>query len=165
MKQEGQKSKITKMKTGSSRGRTPEGKPNPVDVFVGKKLRQRRLSLGISLEQLAAQMGMTFQQLRKYECGANRISASRLWDLAGELDVSIDFFFEGMDAETASLSPRRFSPWYERAAEFERFLENIDDPMLKKETGELVQAYYEINDRDVALSLRELISAMARATA
>lgn len=70
-----------------------------------------------------------------------------------------------MDAETASLSPRRFSPWSERAAEFERFLENIDDPMLKKETGKLVQAYYEINVRDVALSPRELIAVMARTTA
>jgi transcriptional regulator with XRE-family HTH domain len=67
-----------------------------VDAHVGRRLRQRRIALGISQEQLGAELGLTFQQIQKYEKGQNRISAGRLYKLALILSVSVEFFFEGL---------------------------------------------------------------------
>ncbi|MBT25433.1 helix-turn-helix domain-containing protein [Thalassobius sp. S69A] len=72
---------------------------HPVDVHVGQKLRQRRWMIGMTQQQLAEQVGIKFQQIQKYETGANRISASRLWDIASVLDVPVSFFFEGLGEE------------------------------------------------------------------
>src|SRR5688500_6970058 len=85
----------------STRGRMPSGKPNPVDVHVGSRARLRRTLLGMSQEKLGEAIGLTFQQVQKYERGANRIGASRLWDLSRVLDCPMSFFFEEMDDETA----------------------------------------------------------------
>ena len=74
-------------------------KPNPIDVHVGKQVRLRRLLLGMSQTELAAAVGLTFQQVQKYEQGTNRISAGRLYDLAKVLGVSIDSFFEGIQPQ------------------------------------------------------------------
>lgn len=68
---------------------------HPVDVHVGARIRQRRFLVGMTQQVLAARLGVTFQQLQKYEVGANRVSASRLWDIARLLDVPVSFFFEG----------------------------------------------------------------------
>jgi transcriptional regulator with XRE-family HTH domain len=73
---------------------------HPVDVHVGKRIRHRRWTLGTTQQQLADRVGIKFQQIQKYETGANRVSASRLWDIAGALSVPVSFFFEGMDAQT-----------------------------------------------------------------
>ena len=70
--------------------------PHPVDVHVGKRIRHRRWLTGMTQQQLAEAVGIKFQQIQKYETGANRVSASRLWDIAGALDVDISFFFEGL---------------------------------------------------------------------
>lgn len=70
--------------------------PHPVDVHVGKRIRHRRLFAGITQHQLAEAVGIRFQQIQKYETAANRVSASRLWDVAEALDVEIGFFFEGL---------------------------------------------------------------------
>ena len=78
----------------------PDGRPNPIDIHVGKRIRLRRLALNLSQETLAELLGITFQQIQKYENGGNRISASRLWDCACVLDVPVQFFFQDMDAET-----------------------------------------------------------------
>lgn len=72
---------------------------HPVDVHVGKRVRHRRWMLGMTQQQLADKVGIKFQQIQKYETGMNRISASRLWDIAEAMDVSIAFFFEGFDEE------------------------------------------------------------------
>src|SRR6201996_7308929 len=93
----------------STRGRMPSGKPNPVDVHVGSRVRLRRTLLGMSQEKLGEAIGLTFQQVQKYERGANRIGASRLWDLSRVLDCPMSFFFEEMDEATASASPRNLS--------------------------------------------------------
>jgi len=66
---------------------------HPVDVHVGKRIRQRRWMVGVTQQQLADAVGIKFQQIQKYETGMNRVSASRLWDVARALDVSIAFFF------------------------------------------------------------------------
>src|SRR5437868_7157320 len=79
------------------RRRGVRGKPNPVDVHVGNRLRLRRTLLGLSQQKVGEALGLTFQQVQKYERGANRIGASRLWDLSGVLDCPISFFFDEMD--------------------------------------------------------------------
>lgn len=71
---------------------------HPVDVHVGARIRQRRLMLGMTQQALASRLGVTFQQLQKYEMGNNRVSASRLWDIARLMDVPISYFFEGLEA-------------------------------------------------------------------
>src|SRR5512142_2927494 len=86
-----------------------QGFPNPIDVHVGARIRQRRTLLGMSQEKLGEAIGLTFQQVQKYERGANRIGASRLWDLSRVLDCPMSFFFEAMDEATASASPRNLS--------------------------------------------------------
>src|SRR6186997_1732132 len=92
---------VEKRKT--ARGRKSSGRmaskgfPNPVDVHVGTRVRLRRTLLGLSQEKLGEAIGLTFQQVQKYERGANRIGASRLWDLSRVLDCPVSFFFDDMD--------------------------------------------------------------------
>lgn len=68
-----------------------------VDVHVGKRIRHRRWMIGMTQQQLAEKVGIKFQQIQKYETGMNRVSASRLWDIAQAVDVPVSFFFEGLD--------------------------------------------------------------------
>lgn len=89
----------------SPRGRLADGAPNPVDVHVGARMRLRRTLLGLSQEQLGAAIGLTFQQIQKYERGANRIGASRLFDLAQVLDVPVSYFFDDMTDSVRAASP------------------------------------------------------------
>ena len=79
---------------------------NSIDMHVGKRVRLRRTLLGMSQEQLGAELNVTFQQVQKYERGANRISASRLWDISQILDVPISYFFDDMSEGTMRSSPR-----------------------------------------------------------
>ena len=81
------------MSRKKSRGRMANGEPNPIDVYVGKRMRLRRQMLDLSQEKLASALGLTFQQVQKYERGFNRIGASRLWDVAMVLNVPITYFF------------------------------------------------------------------------
>jgi transcriptional regulator with XRE-family HTH domain len=78
------------------RARTESGDPDPVDMHVGGRLRLRRTLMGLSQTELAKSVGLTFQQVQKYESGANRISASRLYHIAESLDVPVSFFFDDM---------------------------------------------------------------------
>jgi transcriptional regulator with XRE-family HTH domain len=139
----------------SSRGRMPSGKPNPVDVHVGGRVRLRRTLLGMSQERLGEAIGLTFQQVQKYERGANRIGASRLWDLSRVLECPISFFFEEMDESTASSSPRNLS------VESPDIEPPESDPMAKRETLELVRAYYRIKDYHVRRRIYELAKSLA----
>ncbi len=82
---------------------------NAIDMHVGKRVRLRRTLLGMSQEQLGAELNVTFQQVQKYERGANRISASRLWDISQILDVPISYFFDDMSEGTMRSSPRWIS--------------------------------------------------------
>ncbi|MDX2143781.1 MAG: helix-turn-helix domain-containing protein [Rhodospirillaceae bacterium] len=139
----------------SSRGRMPSGKPNPVDVHVGGRVRLRRTLLGMSQEKLGEALGLTFQQVQKYERGANRIGASRLWDLSRVLDCPVQFFFDEMNDETQSSSPRNLSSQ-------SRDIEIPDsDPMTKRETLELVRAYYRIKDYHVRRRIYDLAKSLA----
>ena len=90
-----------------ARGRLEDGAANPVDAYVGNRIRLRRLMLNLSQKKLALMLGITFQQVQKYELGINRIGASRLWDMSVVLQVPVSFFFEGITAEIDKFSPRR----------------------------------------------------------
>ena len=147
----------------SSRGRTPSGQPNPIDVHVGNRIRLRRTLLGLSQEKLAGLLGLTFQQVQKYERGMNRVGASRLWDIGKVLEVPVSFFYEDMDPNVANQSPRMFSlpnATPECLAEEETEFES--DPMNRKETIELVKAYYKIPNREAAKHMFDLIVAMSK---
>jgi transcriptional regulator with XRE-family HTH domain len=134
-----------------------QGFPNPIDVHVGARIRQRRTLLGMSQEKLGEAIGLTFQQVQKYERGANRVGSSRLFDLARVLDVPVSNFFEDMTAGTASKSPSRLRGLAEPKPEpFE------PDPLAKRETLELVRAYYRISDPAVRKRVFELTKALGR---
>ena len=124
---------------------------NAVDQHVGKRVRLRRTLLGLSQEQLGSYLNITFQQVQKYERGANRISASRLWDISQILDVPISYFFDDMSEETMKASPRRIS----RGAKYEL------DPMARRETLELVRTYYSIEKPSVRKRIAEMVKAIA----
>ncbi len=151
------------LKKRSSRGRTPQGEPNPIDVHVGNRIRLRRTLLGLSQEKLASMLGLTFQQVQKYERGMNRVGASRLWDIGKVLEVPIGFFYEDMDKEVANQSPRMFSIPDSHPTELAEEEEHVDlDPMHRQETIELVKAYYKIPNRKAAKHMFDLIIAMSK---
>src|SRR5689334_23641227 len=135
-----------------------KGFPNPIDVHVGQRIRQRRTLLGMSQEKLAEAIGLTFQQVQKYERGANRVGSSRLFDLARVLDVPIAYFFEEMSASTSARSPGRL-----RGMAEQKPLPFEPDPMAKRETLELVRAYYRITDPRVRKRVFELTKSLANA--
>ena len=131
-----------------------KGFPNPIDVHVGQRIRQRRTLLGMSQEKLAEAIGLTFQQVQKYERGANRVGASRLYDLSRVLDVPVSFFFE--DISPGDEIVARPTGLAEAAEGYEA------DPMLKRETLELVRAYYKITDPHIRRRLFDLAKALAK---
>ncbi len=101
---------------------------HPVDVHVGKRIRHRRWLTGMTQQQLADAVGIKFQQIQKYETGMNRVSASRLWDIASALDVGVGFFFEGIEAVAEGVAPHGTGA----------------DMLADKEALELLRAYYAI---------------------
>jgi len=123
-----------------------EDGPDPVDVHVGARLRQRRTLLGMSQEKLAAAFGVSFQQIQKYERGANRVSASRLHQLTRILNVPVGYFFEGM-ADT----PQNGATAH---------LANDGEMVASRETLELVRAYYRIEDPTVRRRLVDLLRSL-----
>ena len=131
-------------------------KPNPVDIHVGSRVRLRRTLLGMSQEKLGDALGLTFQQVQKYERGTNRIGSSRLYQLSRILDVPVSFFFDDMPGELAppSAGSDARSPVGDAV---ER------DQMSKRETLELVRAYYRIGDPQVRRRIFELVKAVGAA--
>ncbi|HEV2336064.1 MAG TPA: helix-turn-helix transcriptional regulator [Stellaceae bacterium] len=133
--------------------RQKSDKPNPIDVQVGSRVRLRRNMLGLSQEKLGSAIGLTFQQVQKYERGANRIGASRLHQLSRVLDVPVSFFFDDVDPVRAPAIPGGFA---------EPPAEAFDsDPMRRRETVDLVEAYYAIDDTAVRRRLLDLARALA----
>ena len=144
-----------------SSGRTAsQGNPNPIDVHVGSRLRQRRTLLGMSQGKLANALGLTFQQVQKYERGANRVGSSRLFDLARVLGVPVSYFFDEMSASTSARSPGRLRGMPELKP-----LVYKPDPMAKRETLKLVRAYYRITDARVRKRLFTLVKALPKVDA
>jgi len=121
---------------------------HPVDVHVGKRVRHRRWLIGMTQQQLAEQVGIKFQQIQKYETGANRVSASRLWDIADTLDVPVSFFFDGLEEEQKDMGDKSMLP---------------ADLMGDKEALDLVRSYYAIpeNQRRRLFELARVLSDVA----
>lgn len=147
--------------TASERRVERESRPSPIDVHVGSRIRLRRTLLGMSQERLGEALGLTFQQIQKYERGVNRVGASRLFDLSRVLDVPISFFFDDMPeplaASYGSHATRRAVGFGEPSDGFD------DDALHKRETLELVRAYYKITDPSVRKRVFELIRSLAPA--
>ena len=122
---------------------------HPVDVHVGKRIRHRRWMVGMTQQQLAEKVGIKFQQIQKYETGMNRVSASRLWDIAEAVDVPVSFFFEGLDESPAATGSASSSI--------------PGDIMADKEALELVRSYYSIpeNQRRRLFELARVLSDVA----
>lgn len=132
--------------------------PRPVDVHVGGRLRLRRTLLGISQEKLAESVNLTFQQIQKYERGANRMGASRLYELSNILDVNIAYFFDEMPQDVQSTKGTFAKGMSDQAQA------TLDaDPLTRRETLELVRAYYKITNPSVRKRLYELIRSIGKA--
>lgn len=123
------------------RGRLENGAANPVDVHVGQRICLRRKVLGMTQEKLASALGLTFQQVQKYERGMNRVGASRLWDLSKVLNVPVNFFFEEMSFSTDENSPASICGGKKLIAE-----KSAVDPMDKKENIELISNFNKIKN-------------------
>lgn len=105
-----------------------------IDLHVGKRLRRRRRLLGMTQQELAGEVGVRFQQIQKYECGANRITSGRLFDIAQALSVKVQYFFDGLE-ELYGKKPANDTEAME------------GDILSQKETLELVRAYYRLGER------------------
>lgn len=118
---------------------------HPVDVHVGKRVRHRRWMVGMTQQQLAERVGIKFQQIQKYETGMNRVSASRLWDIADALEVPVSFFFDGLDQKSSGAESEANLP---------------ADLLSDKEALELVRSYYAIpeNQRRRLFELARVLS-------
>lgn len=136
-----------------------EHRASPIDAHVGARVRLRRTLLGMSQEKLGDALGLTFQQVQKYERGVNRIGASRLFDLARVLDVPIGFFFDDLPPEMGgNVAVRSRSALYGFAETQDGF---DDENTNKRETLELVRAYYRITDPAVRKRVFDLIKSLA----
>ena len=123
---------------------------DPVDSHVGSRLRLRRTLLGMSQERLGNSVGLTFQQIQKYERGLNRIGSSRLYQFCKVLGVPVSFLFDEMpcDAGSQPLSASQVQQ------------DSYDEDMSRRETLELVRAYYRIDNRNTRKRIYELVKAV-----
>lgn len=135
--------------------RLPPGTPSPVDVHVGSRLRLRRTLLGMSQEKLGDAVGLTFQQIQKYERGANRIGCSRVYEFSQILEVPVSFFFDDM--------PEKLKTHEGRLSAGIRNKDNYAvDALAKRETLELVRSYYSINLPKVRKRIFELVKTLGK---
>jgi transcriptional regulator with XRE-family HTH domain len=105
-----------------------------IDIHLGRRLRRRRRLLGLTQQELAHACGVRFQQVQKYECAANRMSAARLWQLAEVLEVPVSYFYEGLTRD------QRESLELDTA-------QSSNETMASKETQDLIHAYYQLGER------------------
>jgi transcriptional regulator with XRE-family HTH domain len=148
---------MAKQARKSSGRMASKGFPNPIDVHVGARIRLRRTLLGISQTKLAEPIGLTFQQVQKYESGANRVSSSRLYDAARILDVPLSYFFDEMPAGVSAQTPSVLMRTKRRPD-----IDPEKDPLARRETLEFVRAYYKIADPAVRKRVFELTKAVAK---
>lgn len=134
--------------------------PHPVDSYVGKRLNQARVAAGFSQEALANAVGITFQQVQKYQKGSNRMGASRLYEFSRVLKVPVSYFFEGYEgyAETPPLRPGGMA---EEAAVFE----HAPEDSMGRETLELVRSYRNIKDAGSRKAVGTFVRSLAKGSA
>ncbi len=132
--------------------------PHPVDIHVGRRLRSRRTILGLSQEEIGEAVGITFQQVQKYERGLNRIGSSRLYEFACILGVGVSYFFEDFSANNADKLSGN-SGFAEEALSFEHGSTN------NKEVLTLIRSYYDIKDLHVRKKILSLIKSLSSSRA
>ena len=132
--------------------------PDPIDRYVGTRVRARRTGLRISQTKLGDALGITFQQVQKYENGGNRIGASNLYKIAQVLDVDVGFFFEGIPEDIAD-TPHHGKGMAETVAIFDH------DPLSSKESIELAHNYFRIRDPEVRARLFQFVRTLATSEA
>lgn len=137
------------MASAARRRTIREDGPHPVDVHVGQRLRQRRVMLGLSQTALGDKIGVSFQQLQKFEKGVNRMGSSRLFQVATALDVPVSYFFEGLDDQNVSNENQP-----------DQAKSGGGKPPLKRETLQLVRSYYQIRSPEVRSNLMTLIRSL-----
>lgn len=113
------------------------------DVHIGGRIRERRIALGMSQAALAAGLGITFQQVQKYESGANRVGGSRLWDISQALNVPVSYFFDGLDEAAQALANEQqpAEPLSRRSLELARAINAIPEGEVKEQVVKLVKAF------------------------
>lgn len=139
------------------RTRIAEDGPNPVDTYVGAKVKNRRLILGLSQEDLANAIGLTFQQVQKYERGTNRISVSRLVDISKALRAPLDYFLEGC----VNIATGKKSALKGVSDNKQELLNPPEEGPFKKDTLELIRAYHRIKTPKLKKQLLEMAKALA----
>lgn len=135
---------------------------NPVDLHVGKQIKQARILSGMTQTHLADALKVTFQQVQKYERGANRVSASRLWDLSQIFKVEIGFFFDNMNDQTKNASPRLHQDNANQMPEDLSFLSK--DPIERRESLELLRHYYLIKSPTLRKKMARFIKFASKDT-
>ena len=138
-------------------------KSHPVDIHVGQRMRQRRSLLGMNQSAVGEAVGLTFQQIQKYERGSNRIGSSRLFEFAKVLGVPVSYFFDEMPSNALAgrpMSGRGRKGFGEAATPFD----HVKDPLIKRETLELVRAYYKIRESRVRKGIFDVVKAVGAAS-
>ena len=131
---------------------------NTIDINVGKRVRLRRTLLGLSQEELGAELNVNFQQPQKYERGPNQISTARLWDISQILDVPISYFSDYMTEATMRSSPRGVADGVDSDMAIN---EAVKDQMARRETLELVRVYHMIEDAAIRRSATDIVKSIA----
>lgn len=142
-----------------SRGRFPDGTPNPVDVYVGKRIKIRRSFLHLSQKNFANLLGITFQQVQKYEQGKSRVGSSRLWDISKILNTDINYYFEDMPEGVSQHSPRKLLNCGHNLFLPEKLPVRIEHTC---EAQELLTYYFKIHNRELAEQILNLIKKLSR---
>jgi transcriptional regulator with XRE-family HTH domain len=136
------------------------GGPDPIDIHVGKRIKLRRTLLHISQEQLAGDIGVTFQQVQKYESGHNRVSASRLFDISCVINCPISYFFADIGSDTTGGRVTPASRGSDGVSEDPASFDS--DPMQRTETMELVRAYWRLSNAGLRQSVLELLTNISK---
>ena len=147
----------TGMRKKQMRPRIVDSAVSAIDSYVGSRIRLRRAIVGYSQERLAEEMGITFQQVQKYERGLNRVSAGRLWKLAKILGVSVNFFFEDMDDNFQSTIPAQIGGALCCCEEAPPIEDNV---LERRDVLELVRYYLLISDPKVAKNIVDLVKSL-----
>jgi len=155
------KSKVSAESPNPRRSSVDGDTANPVDVFVGQKLKARRNLIGITQESLAEATGITFQQVQKYEKGRNRLSASRIFQFSRVLDVPVAYFFDGFMSNDSSIGLQGGFADNEQAA-YDSDTNGNQDIMIQKETIDLVRTYYTITDEKLRKDFFKMLRQMAK---
>lgn len=141
-----------------SRGKTSDGLPNKIDVHIGSRIRLKRQLLGLTQEEVGKQLGLTFQQVQKYEKGQNRVSGSRLYDFACLLEVGVDFFFQDMPEDIRRQSPRYISAGQsESNSEIEEMITRTSNLLNTNRAIKIMQAFAKLPSPQVAEKFYDLL--------